>query len=281
MRLVIIVISFLLITSCAPTLAPEQPQPFRGTVTIHFIDVGQGDAVLIQGPGGQNVLYDGGRNDTDALGYLQTLGIQKLDLVIASHPDADHIGGLDAVIDVYAPAFYMDNGVVSTTQTYQDVLESVQNAGSQLVEPTGQTITLGDAVLQIIPPPPEETLSRNNRSIAVLLSFGAFAVALTGDAEAEEFAYWQTMTPTLLKEVDIYKASHHGSKNGDTPESIAAWNPEVVVIGVSATNPFGHPTAEALELYQGVGAVVYRTDLDGDIVVTGSSDGTYGIGLNP
>ena len=263
----------ILLSSCLPNIVPEKP--LLGEVKIHFIDVGQGDAVLIQSPSGQNVLYDGGRNDNDALGYLQDLGILKLDLVIASHPDADHIGGLDAVVDFYAPALYMDNGVVATTQTYQNLLEAVQTAGSQLVEPTGQTITLGDATLQIIPPPPDESLNRNNRSIGLILSFGAFDVALTGDAEEEEFAYWQAEQATLLKEVEVYKSSHHGSKNGDTARSVTTFNPEVVVIGVSATNPFGHPTDEALNLYESVDATVYRTDLDGDVMVTGLFNGLY------
>ena len=268
----------LLLAGCLPNL---EPGPSLGEVKIHFIDVGQGDAVLIQSPSGQNVLYDGGRNNTDALSYLQNLGILKLDLVIASHPDADHIGGLDAVIDFYAPALYMDNGVVATTQTYQNLLEAVQNAGSQLVEPTGQTITLGDAALQIIPPPTDESLNRNNRSIGLTLSFGAFDVALTGDAEEEEFEYWQTEQSELLKEVEIYKASHHGSSNGDTLESVTTFSPEVVVIGVSATNPFGHPTDEALNLYEGVGATIYRTDLDGDVVVSGLFNGQYRIETEP
>ena len=238
--------------------------------------MGQGDAVLIQSPSGQNVLYDGGRNNTDALTYLQNLGVLKLDLVIASHPRRRPYRRArrgDRLLRT--PALYMDNGGVATTQTYQNLLEAVQNAGSQLVEPTGQTITLGDAVIQIIPPPTDESLNRNNRSIGLTLSFGAFDVALTGDAEKEEFEFWQSEQPELLKEVEVYKASHHGSSNGDTLQSVTTFSPKVVVIGVSATNPFGHPTDEALNLYEGVGATIYRTDLDGDVVVSGLFNGQY------
>lgn len=256
---------------------PSDPNPTdpNAKVTLHFIDVGQGDAVLIQGTGGQTVLYDGGRADDDTLPYLQALGITKLDVVIASHPDADHIGGLDAVIEFYQPQFFMDNGVVATTNTYQDLLEAVQAAGSQLLEPTRRTISLGDATLEIIPPPNVESFSRNDNSIGVVVDFGAFEAALTGDAEEEEFDWWLENTPEYLKQVEVYKSSHHGSKNGDTLESILTWQPETVVISVGASNPYGHPSPEALALYTSVDAVICRTDLNGSVVVTGSKDGSY------
>ena len=117
-------------------------------------DVGQGNAVLIRSPSGQNVLYDGGRRDEEVLEYLQAMGVQNLNLVIASHPDADHIGGLEVVVRYYQPRFFMDNGVSHTTQTYRELLEAVEGAGSQVLEPTGQRLGLGEASLQILPPPP-------------------------------------------------------------------------------------------------------------------------------
>ncbi len=232
---------------------------------LHFIDVGQGDSVLILSPSGQAVLYDGGRSPQPVLEYLEGLGIEELDLVIASHPDADHIGGLDEVVQRYRPRFYMDNGVPHTTQAYRRLLEAVQEAESQLLEPTGQRIGLGDASLQILPPPSNPSFDNNNRSVGVIISYGDFQAALTGDAEAEAFNWWVENIPNLLEPVEVYKAAHHGSDNGDTPLSMNTFKPEVVVISVGKDNTYGHPTDSALRLYRTVGAEVYRTDLQGFI----------------
>lgn len=259
-----------------PVTEPEPDAPeTAGEVQIHFLDVGQGDSVLLIGTGGQTVLYDGGRWDDDALPYLQALGIETLNLVIASHPDADHIGGLDTVIRAYKPRLYMDNGLGTDTGVYRDLLAAVEEAGSQVLEPTRRTISLGEASLEIIPPPLIESYGRNSNSIGVVLDFGNFEAALTGDAEREQFQWWLENTPEYLREVEVYKSSHHGSKNGDTLESVQTWQPETVVIGVGEDNPYGHPAQEALDLYRGVGTTVYRTDKDGAVVVTARADGGY------
>ena len=240
-----------------------------------FLDVGQGDSVLIRSPSGQNVLYDGGRRDDEVLEYLQEMNVQSLDLVIASHPDADHIGGLVEVVRHYQPRYFMDNGVVHATQTYQDLLEAVEGAGSSLLEPTGQRIGLGEASLQVLPPPDDASFSTNDRSVGVVISYGSFAAALTGDAEAQAFNWWATHTPDLLADVNAYKASHHGSENGDTPLSMSAFEPETVIISVGADNLYGHPSESALRLYNAAGAEVFRTDRQGTITVTAHEDGTY------
>lgn len=264
-----------------PDTPPDETPPDvdRGELRVTFINVGQGDSVLIEAPTGQNVLYDGGRGQA-ALEYLQAQSVETIDLVIASHPDADHIGGLDDVINVYEPELYMDNGEIATTQTYERLLEAVEAAGSQLIEPTGQIISLGDVDLQIISPPGGGN-NRNNNSVGVVIDFGEFETALTGDAEAEEFEFWQVNYSDLLQEVEVYKSAHHGSKNGDTQASVTTWSPETVVISVSATNQYGHPTPEALTLYDSVGATVYRTDQDGSVSVTASYDGEYSVTTTP
>ena len=199
----------------------------------------------------------------------------SLDLVIASHADADHIGGLEEVVRHYRPRFFMDNGIAHTTQTYFGLLEAVQAAESQVIAPTDRRIGLGEASLQVIPPPSDESLSGNDNSVGAIVSYGDFDVGLTGDAEDAEFAWWFANTPELLRPVEVYKASHHGSPNGDTAESVAAFDPETVVISVGLDNSYGHPSPEALALYEGVGAQVYRTDLNGTVVVTASADGEY------
>lgn len=242
---------------------------------LHFLDVGQGDAVLIRSPSGQNVLYDGGRSRDVVLEHLRALGVESLDLVIASHPDADHIGGLAAVVREYRPRFYLDNGLPHTTQTYEDLLLAVQEAGSQVLAPTARRVGLGDAELQVIPPPGIEALGNNDNSVGVVVKYGDFSAALTGDAEHAQVAWWQENVSGLLEPVQVYKSSHHGSPNGDSTESMALWQPEVVVISVGLDNSYGHPAPEILALYESVGATVYRTDLHGTVIVTAAADGSY------
>lgn len=263
----------LFLAACAPVTENPQLLP-AGQVKLHFIDVGQGDAVLIEGTGGQTVLYDGGRGDA-ALDYLTAIGLETLDLVIASHPDADHIGGLDKIVAKYKPRFYLDNTMAATTQTYEDLLSAVAEAGTQVLDPSRRSIDLGAAKLLIIPPPLDESFDRNDNSVGVMLDFGDFEAALTGDAEDKEFQWWLSHTPTYLQQVEVYKSSHHGSKNGDSEASITTFLPELVVISVGASNPYGHPTQEALDLYASVAATVLRTDQSGTVIVTGRADGSF------
>jgi len=271
----------LLLTTVLLFLSACTSQAQGGPLELHFIDVGQGDSVLIRSPSGQNVLYDGGRRDDDALEYLRSVGVESLDLVVASHADADHIGGLEEVVRVYEPRFYLDNGLPYTSQTYQDLMLAVEEAGSALLEPTQRRIGLGEASLQVIPPPGIEDWGNNDNSVGVVLTYGEFTAALTGDAEDAEFAWWQANVPELLTDVDVYKSSHHGSPNGDTVESVGTWNPEVVVVSVGADNAYGHPSPEALALYESVGADVYRTDLSGTVVVTAYPDGRCEVNAQP
>ncbi len=241
--------------------------------------MGQGDSILITSPSGQNVLIDGGRKDDEVLDYLQSIGVASVYMVIASHADADHIGGLEAVVRAYRPPLFMDNEIPSTTQTYEGLLRGVAAAGSQVAAPTARRVNLGDASLRIIPPPGVPAWGNNANSVGVVVEYGAFRAGLTGDAEDREFTWW--IENGLLEPVDVYKASHHGSANGDTKASVAAFMPESVVISAGLGNSYGHPDDEALELYRSAGADIYRTDESGTITVTASVDGSYTVDATP
>jgi len=272
-RFIGVLISLALLCGCA-----GQAQS-GDTLELRFIDVGQGDSILITSPSGQNVLIDGGRKDDEVLDYLQSIGVQSVYMVIASHADADHIGGLEAVVRAYRPPLFMDNEIPSTTQTYEGLLRGVAEAGSQVAAPTARRVDLGDAALRIIPPPGVSEWGNNDNSVGVVVEYGAFRAGLTGDAEDREFEWW--IEQGVLEPVDVYKASHHGSKNGDTEASVVAFMPESVVISAGLGNSYGHPDDEALELYRGVEADIYRTDESGTITVTASADGTYTVDATP
>ena len=268
-------------------VATTQEAPTPPPLRVHFIDVGQGDAVLIQSPSGQNVVYDAGENPTKVRDYLAGLGLASLSLVIASHNHADHIGGLADVIRHFRPPYYLENGAPTTTQTYERVHEAVRVVGSERLEPVSRRITMGDTELTIVPPPGVHAWDQNDNSIAVVLNYGAFRLSLAGDAEQREWAWWRVHASEWLRPVHVHKASHHGSMNGDTVEGIGLLAPKAVVIGAGAGNPYGHPDPAALRLYANASAAVYRTDRDGTIIIEAQRTGTYtvrverGEGANP
>jgi competence protein ComEC len=269
MRLPRILVPILLVafTTDVPAQAP--------ILRVHFVDVGQGDGVLVQSPSGQNFVYDGGDNRTRMRDYLASVGVDEVGLVVASHNHADHIGGLPTLIRALSPSFYMDNGIPSSTTTYGRVLDAARDAGSQLLDPTARRIMLGVATLAVIPPPKVSEWEQNGNSIAVLVEYGAFRLSLAGDAEPREWAWWRSHGPDWLREVQVHKASHHGSSNGDTALALERLSPEVIVVSAGAENEYGHPSADALNLYATIGAKVYRTDLDGTVIVEAESSGAY------
>lgn len=249
-----------------PTLLSAQ------ALEIRFLDVGQGDAVLIRS-GGKTALIDAGPTDAIA-GHLRALGVKSLDLLLASHNHADHIGGADAVLQQLPVRFYMDNGVPATTRIQERVLSLVASKGVQYLRASPRTITVGSARLRIFPSPLAGRVEdQNDQSIMVIVEQGSFRALLAGDAEYDEIA--ALLKENAIPDVDVQKADHHGSRNGVTPLFLSRSRPEVVVISVGAGNSYGHPHAAALRYYRAAGRAVYRTDQNGDVVVRVRADGTY------
>lgn len=242
---------------------------------VHILDVGQGDAILLQSPTGQNLLYDGGQSGAVTLAHLERLGVQTIDLVVASHGHADHIGGLIDVVRHFRPRFYMDNGVPHTTQTYRRLMEALLEAETQLIEPTSRRIALGDAEVFVLPPPGDPEWEQNDNSVGLVLEWGDFRASFGGDAEDRQWTWWLENHPDRLRPVALHKSSHHGSRSGDTAEGISALEPELIVLSLAADNRYGHPHAQALELYRVSGARVLRTDQHGGIRVEAFRDGTW------
>jgi len=268
-------------TEAAPALAPgvDAARP-TGDLWIHLLDVGQGDAILIEEPSGRRVLIDAGPAGRVA-DTLQAMGVEELDLFIASHNHADHIGGAAVVIRTIPVRFVMDNGVPHITLTYQRMLEAMREHDVPLLEPEGRTVQFGEATLHILPPPGDPALGHNDNSVGVILRFGRFQAMFAGDAEGHLWHHWLETLPEPLPAVDLHKASHHGSRNGDIAEALAVLQPRVVLIGAGRNNRFGHPHPEALALYEEVGAQVFSTAERGRIGVRVQPDGSFQVGEGP
>lgn len=238
---------------------------------VHYMDVGQGDATLIKS-GGHAMLIDAGNNSkgTAVQNYLQKQGVKKLDYVIGTHPDADHIGGLDVIIykfdctNVLLPDFSKD------TKTYEEVADTLKAKNYKAVHPkVGDTFRLGDASFTVTAPADRKFSSANDYSIAVRLEHGDNHFLFVGDAEAESE---EEMLKTNQKlSSDVYKVSHHGSRTGTTEEFLKAVNPRYAVISCGEDNAYGHPHAEVMNRLRKEGIKVFRTDEQGTIVAV--SDG--------
>jgi len=275
------VLLLLTIAACQPAPDPSEApdEPLEDTtavaLTIHMLDVGQGQAVLFEAATGETALYDGGPRSGRLVEQLQQMGVEQIDLVVASHPHEDHIGGLPEVITHYAPRFLIDNTRAHPTQAYERYLDAIEAAGTQLLDPTVRTIDLGTTAFRVVPPPLDEDFGTNDTSVGLLVQRDGFRMSLFGDAERRQWNWLLEHHSEALAPVHVHVASHHGSRNGDTPAAMARLQPETILVGVGRDNRFGHPHPEALALYQQTANAVYRTDVHGAIRIAVGTDGQY------
>ena len=272
-RAVTLLAALLLLALPTPSPAQDAQNALQDApyIQITFLNVGQADAVVIRAPEGQTALIDAGRSNP--LQLLNDLNIDQIDLLVATHPHADHIGGMTDVLNAIPVRFYMDNGQPHTTATYRRLLSTLQERTDityLTAEP--RTISLGSAELEVLPLPPIDAVDHNNRSVGLVLRFGSFTAFLSGDSEVQELTHF--LREGVVPDVTLLKAPHHGSNNGFTPEFLQTSRPEVVVISVGSNN-YGHPRPEALYAYNAIAEQVYRTDFHGHVTVLGYEDGSY------
>ena len=256
-----------------PLGAAAQGEP----VEVVFLDVGQGDAIVVRAPEGQTALIDAGPG-ADLSAALGQLGIEQLDLVVASHPHADHIGGMWQVLQSMPVRFYMDNGQPHTTATYMAVMQALRGRTEiTYLEAVPRTLTLGSVSIHVLPLPTRSSSNLNNNSIGLVIEHGEFRAFLSGDSERPELEHF--LQAGLVPDVTLLKAPHHGSDDAVSEPFLAAARPEVVVISVGFGNNYGHPSPSALYTYPRYADEVYRTDLHGQTTVLGFEDGSYEIKL--
>jgi competence protein ComEC len=245
-----------------------------GRLHVAFLDVGQGDATLIQSPDGRQVLIDGGRYPSvvlEQLGRQMPFWDHSLDLVVATHPDDDHAAGLVGVVERYDVAGLLTNGATADDAGYAALLAAAEATGAAvLVAQPGQRIDLGDgARLDILSAGGDVGTADNDASVVARLTYGELSILLTGDAgEAAEAAL---LAGGQLSATVVLKAGHHGANTSSGEAFLAAVRPQVVVISVGADNSYGHPAPALLARAATVGATVLRTDVMGTIEL--SSDG--------
>ena len=240
----------------------------EGEMLVHFIDVGQGDAVLVQ-TAGHNVLIDGGDNHMGErlANYLRSHGVYQLSYIIATHPHADHIGGLITVLNEFYVGTVIMPDRVHTTRTFERFLDAVESNGARVQKPVlGNTFYAGDAVFTILIPTSYRARSLNDDSVGVRLVFGGHSFIFTGDAEAAWENELVQSGHTLYS--NVLHVGHHGSTTSTTQSFLESVAPQFAVISVGAGNGFGHPHGAVVNRLQDFGARIYRTDLHGNIVFT-------------
>lgn len=243
-----------------------------GSLELHFIDVGQGDAALILCDG-HAMLIDGGtpKNSSRIYHYLQTHEIKHLDYIIATHPHDDHVGGLAGALN-FAEA---DTAFCSVSQAegraFQSFIKYLDQQGTALSVPApGEKYSLGSAEFSFLAPL-RESEKMNNNSLVIRLTYGSFCAMFMGDAEIDEESDLLASHSPL--NCNLLKVGHHGSANASSEAFLSAASPELAVISCGKNNEYNHPSAQTLERLSALGSEILRTDQSGDIVVTVWPDG--------
>jgi competence protein ComEC len=238
--------------------------------------VGQGDSILVD-LGETEVLIDGGDRLPGVVSYLSGYVDGDIEVMVATHPHADHIGGLIAVLDTFTVDEIWLNGDTSTSATYKDFMERVNSEGAEVtVARRGDTIATGGLVFHVLHPVAPLAEETNNNSIVLLLSYGDIDFLFMGDAQQEAEAAMLVAADMPVPDVEILKVGHHGSRTASSPDFLAATKPEVAIYMAGLGNTYGHPHQETLTALSQIGATIYGTDVSGTITVTTNGE-TYSV----
>ena len=244
-----------------------------GELTVHYLDVGQGDSEFIILPDGKTMLIDASFDEygDDIVDSIHSFGYNSIDCVVATHPDADHIGGMPEVInsfeisDVYMPK------VSKTTKTFEDLLETIADNDLEIsTAKAGKTIYSNSEYnysVNIIAPIGDYYDNVNDYSAVIKITFGAQSFLFMGDAEETSENEMLEADRSLLS-ADVLKVGHHGSSSSSTIDFLNAVNPDYAVISCGVDNNYGHPHKETLSKLSSLGVEVYRTDIDGTVTFT-------------
>ncbi|MEK7630601.1 MAG: ComEC/Rec2 family competence protein [Patescibacteria group bacterium] len=253
-----------------------------GKLKIVFLNIGQGDAIFIETPTGAQILIDGGAGSRvlGELAAVMPIYDRSIDVVIATHTDADHIGGLTEVLRRYDVSMVIENGMTADTKIWRELDALIKDEGSvRHIAVAGQRLVLGGgAHLDILGPAfgerDEPTSKANDVMIVTRLVYGQSEVLLTGDIERDDEI--RLLASGVDLQSDVLKVAHHGSKNSSTDLFLQRVAPDVAVISVGESNRYGHPHKEALDRLAKTGARLLRTDINGRLCFVAGSSGWQG-----
>jgi competence protein ComEC len=246
---------------------PSQAATTSGDLHVTVIDVGQGDSILVTFGTDETMLIDAGESK-DAYAVkdeLKERGITQIDVLVATHPHADHIGGIAEIIDGYEIGCVYMPDMQSDSKTYQNLRDAIEKHDVLLIEAyAGESFNLGDAACTIVSPAKDADKDANNESVMLLLDYLDSEFLFTGDAE--EWAENEVMDAGYNIDADVLKVAHHGSSTGTSEAFLQAVTPDYAVISCGRDNKYGHPHEETLELLDEYDIDTLRTDISGDVV---------------
>ena len=237
-------------------------------LAIYFLDVGQGDCEVIRFSDGRNILIDAGPNSTqdELVKKLKAYGIKKFDVVVATHPHEDHIGGMDEVIENFEIGCVYMPDITANSKTFEKLLDAIEHKNIKVKKAKAGVSVINEESINMmfVAPNSDDYEDLNNYSAVLKLTYGDCSFLFTGDAEV--LSEREILEEGYLISADVLKAGHHGSSTSSSLDFINEVNPRFVVIEVGEDNEYGHPHSEVLESFKEKD--VYRTDIHGDITLT-------------
>ena len=244
----------------------EQDITTEETMKVHFLDVNQGLAVLVQ-MGDEVLVYDGGERDTSSfvVAYLKEQGVTEIDYLISSHYDADHVSGLIGCLYAFDVKHVIGSNYVHDSKLYSSFMEAVEKEGLEVEYPAvGTQYAIGEASVTILSPK-EIVGDSNSNSVAIKLSYGESDFIFTGDADYKSER--EMVASGIDLDCEVLSVAHHGSASGTSEKFIEATTPEYAVISCGKENSYGHPHKETLQILTDYGVEILRNDESGTIVV--------------
>jgi beta-lactamase superfamily II metal-dependent hydrolase len=258
--------------------------PSGDELQVHVLNVGQGDSILIIAPGGKSVLVDAGVPGSGkvVLNAMKRYGVDHIDLMVATHAHADHIGGADEVMRRTKVSTVLDSKVPNSTKNYEDFLSAINETGAKYVPASpGQKFDLGGGATITVLAPIQPFFTKdqlrsganepNANSVVTRLDYGDFSMLLTGDAEAETEE--RLMSKGANIEAKVLKVGHHGSRYASSEKFLRQGGFEAAIISDGADNRYGHPSQDALDRLKQLGVKLYRTDLEGEVTIISRGSG--------
>jgi competence protein ComEC len=270
--LLLIIIAFILpITGCTKATLGNAPDPNK--LLVHYIDVGQADSILIQ-VNNKNLLIDAGNYEdgTKVMTYLQKQGVKKLDYIIATHPHEDHIGGMSFIIKKFDVGQFYAPRTTNNTKNFEGMITALKNKKLKInLAKNGVLLNLGlNTNCEILSPNSNKYDDINNYSATIKLNYGSTSFLFMGDAH--KISESEIIKTGANISCDVLKIAHHGSSSSSSIEFLDLASPKFAIISCGKNNDYGHPHKQTLDKLKQKNVILYRTDLNGTIVL--QSDGT-------